>query len=540
MIEFNFIGGAYEARSTNLNAQKCQNFYPVVDKEGGKNVIALMGSPGLKDWADSTHAAEVRCEFPDETYLYAVIGNRVYRFTTAGVALQMTGTISTTTGAAYMAKNADDEICIVGEPDGYILDTTTNTVTIIAAAGFPNAIGLVHQDGYFIVPVQNSDSFNYSGLNDGTTWGALSYYSAESQPDYLVAIASMGRDLWVLGKKTSEIWYNSGAPFARYSNVFFETGCGAAGSVCVTPLGLVFLDNYYRIVLVPNGSYQVQPTSTYQIDYQIKQMTTKSNARAYWYQGEGHTFYVITFPSDNKTFELNLSTGFWNTRARASTDARHRGNCSAFFNGKWIIGDYENGKLYSVDYDTFTENGEVMRAIRRAQAVHQNRGRLFHHELEIEFEAGVGGADTAATFTATLTAGIVTAIAINSGGSGYVTAPTIIFYGGGGTGAVATTTVAAGAVATITIVNGGSGYTSAPTISTIGGGTDPQAMLRYSDDGGHVWSNERWMSIGQIGEYSHRVKWNRLGITRGRTYEVIVSDAVKRNIINAYLGVDDG
>ncbi len=181
-----------------------------------------------------------------------------------------------------------------------------------------------------------------------------------------------------------------------------------------------------------------------------------------------------------------------------------------------------------------------MRAIRRAQAVHQNRERLFHHELEIEFETGVGGADTAATFTATLTAGVVTAISIDSGGSGYVTAPTITFYGGGGAGAVATTTVAVGAVATITIVNGGSGYTSAPTVSTIGGGTDPQAMLRYSDDGGHTWSNERWLSIGQIGEYSQRVKWNRLGITRGRTYEVIVSDAVKRNIINAYLGVDDG
>ena len=465
MIEFKFIGGAYEARSLNLNAQKCQNLYPVVDAEGGKNIIALMGSPGLKTWGDPSYNAEVRALFADENYLYAIIGNRVYRFDTAASSLQMTGTISTSTGLAWMAKNANDEIGIVGEPDGYILDST-NTVTLIAAAGFPNASGLIHQDGYFIVSVQNSDSFNYSGLNAGTSWSALDFYSAEGQPDFLVAIASMGQDLWLLGKKTSEVWYNSGDPFAQYSNVFFETGCGAVGSVVVTHEGIVWLDNFYRIVLAPHGSYQVIPKSTYQIDYQIKKMTAKSDARAYGYQGEGHTFYVITFPSDNKTLELNMTTGFWNTRASGAADARHRGNCSAFFNGKWIVGDYENGKLYEVDYDTYTENGDYMRAVRRAQAVHQNRERVFHHELEIEFETGVGIA--------------------------------------------------------------------------VGQGSDPQAMLRYSDDGGHTWGNERWASMGKTGEYSQRVKWNRLGQSRNRIYEVSVSDPVKRNIINAYLNADDG
>ena len=81
-IEFNFIGGAYEARSLNLNAQKCQNLYPVIDayKEGSKNVVALLGSPGLKVWANPFHTAEVRGLYSTEDYLYGVIGNRVYRF----------------------------------------------------------------------------------------------------------------------------------------------------------------------------------------------------------------------------------------------------------------------------------------------------------------------------------------------------------------------------------------------------------------------------------------------------------------------------
>ncbi len=466
MIEFKFIGAAYEARSVNLNAQKCQNLYPVIDAQGGKNIIALFGSPGLKLWADPSYSHEVRCIYANENYLYAVIGERIYRFDTLGAAVQMTGTISTSTGSAFMAENFDDEIAIVGEPNGYILDTTTSTVTAIAAAGFPAATGVIHQDGYFIVPNQNSAQFNYSGINDGTAWDALDYYSADAQPDFLAACVSNGRDIWLLGTKTTEVWYNSGEPFSRYQNVFIEMGCGAKGSVCVTPEGLVWLDNQFRVVHVPPGTYQTIPKSTFQIDYQIKQIVVKSDARSYWYQGEGHTFYVLTFPTDGKTYELNLTTGFWNTRARSNNDLRHRGNCSAFFNGKWIVGDYENGRLYEIDYDTYTENGETMRAVRRAQAVHQNREWLFHHELEIEFETGVG--------------------------------------------------------------------------LVVGQGSDPQAMLRYSDDGGHTWSNQRDSSIGKIGEYWYRTRWRRLGRSRNRIYEVIVSDPVKRNIINAFINADDG
>jgi hypothetical protein len=45
-MEIPFIGGAYQGRSTNVNAQICQNLYPIIDQEGGK-VVALMNTPGL-------------------------------------------------------------------------------------------------------------------------------------------------------------------------------------------------------------------------------------------------------------------------------------------------------------------------------------------------------------------------------------------------------------------------------------------------------------------------------------------------------------
>lgn len=65
---------------------------------------------------------------------------------------------------------------------------------------------------------------------------------------------------------------------------------------------------------------------------------------------------------------------------------------------------------------------------------------------------------------------------------------------------------------------------------TTGQGSDPKAMLRWSDDGGKTWSNEKWRSIGPKGHYKRRAKWDRMGQFRMRVYEVAISDPIKRVI----------
>jgi hypothetical protein len=64
---------------------------------------------------------------------------------------------------------------------------------------------------------------------------------------------------------------------------------------------------------------------------------------------------------------------------------------------------------------------------------------------------------------------------------------------------------------------------------------DPKVCLRFSDDGGHTWSNEKWRSAGKTGQFKKRVKWNRLGQFRDRVWEVSGSDPVKTVLISAYL-----
>lgn len=71
-------------------------------------------------------------------------------------------------------------------------------------------------------------------------------------------------------------------------------------------------------------------------------------------------------------------------------------------------------------------------------------------------------------------------------------------------------------------------------VGTVSGqGVDPQAMLQFSDDGGRIWSNERWRSLGRIGRYKARARWLRNGKARDRVYRFAISDPVRRTLILA-------
>ena len=71
--------------------------------------------------------------------------------------------------------------------------------------------------------------------------------------------------------------------------------------------------------------------------------------------------------------------------------------------------------------------------------------------------------------------------------------------------------------------------------SQTGQGANPQAMLRWSNDGGQSFGNEHWTSIGKAGRTKDRAIWRRLGQAWDRVYEVRFSDPVKRDIVGATL-----
>lgn len=456
-MEIPFIGGAYTGRSSNINAQECENLFLVIDQEGGKP-ISLYGTPGLILFSDLESDSEVRGAYEFGDYLYAVCGNALFKVSSDG-SKSSVGTLSTYTGPVSIADNGL-EIMIVDGTSGYLYDGTTfSTITDV---DFPGADTVTYQDGYFIINQPDTDKFYISGLKDGSTWDSLDYASAEGNPDATVAVLSDHRETWNFGAKTVEPYYNSGDadfPFERIPGAFIESGCGAAFSPSKVDNSIFWLNNRNQVVRA--DGYVPKIISTRQIEYQFSQYGTVSDAIGFTFVLEGNSFYVLTFPTEKATWVFNVATGFWHKWSSYPDNDRHRANCYSMFGSKHIVGDHSNGKLYQLDMDTFADNGEVIRRLRTAQAISEGRKRIFFHQFEVEFEYGVG---------------LIT-----------------------------------------------------------GQGDDPQAMLSYSDDGGHTWSNEKWRSMGKIGEYDVRCVWKRLGSSRNRIFKVVITDPIKVIMPSAYL-----
>jgi len=461
-----FVGGAYETFSKNLNAQECVNWFVHVDMEGGVEKHSLRGFPSLRVWKNLNAEVEIRGVHKAREFLYVVAGNKVYRVNKNKDAVLCTGTLSTNTGIVSMADNFT-QLMIVDGAAGYIV--TATTLEKISDTGFVgNPTTVTHQDSYLIVSTASGNYYAFSAQSDGSSWSDLDRRDAESYSDSVDAVLSTRRDLYVFGEDTTETHYLTSTDdvFLPKPGSNQEVGIGAIHSAVSFDNTVFFLDSKFHVVR--GEGREPVPASTRAIEHQISKYSRKDDAIGMSANIEGNAFYILTFPTAGATWAYNLATGTWNELMSFPRpyNKRWRGNCCAYFDGKNIVGDFENGKLYELDFEVFEDNDEPIRRTRTSKAIREDGKNVFHHQLEIFFEAGTG---------------LIT-----------------------------------------------------------GQGSDPQAMLSYSDDGGHTWSSEIWRSAGKIGEYKRRAVWNRLGSSRQRNYRLEVTDPVKWVITGANLEAELG
>lgn len=397
MTIFNgFVGGSYKGRSAYINPQTCVNLYPIQDDRGGKNITALVGTPGLRKLGSASIYGAVRCMAEFSGKLYAVVDNKFY-YVDGGFIFNEIGTIGSGTTPVQMEFNGV-EIMLVDGSAGYIYNVTTSTFSQITDPDFPTPGSLTYQDGYFIVTKKDSGQFYISGLIDGLNWDALDFASAESKPDDAVAIISDHRELWILGEKTTEVYYNSGNadfPFERISGSTQEIGCGAKYSVAKGDNTLFWLDN--RGFVVRASGYSQQIVSTRNIEYQWSKYSRTDDAIGIVYNYQGHIWYQITFPSADKTWVYDVATNQWHERTSyldTGGYGRHRMMSHAKAYGRHLAGDYLNGCLYEIDIDTFTDNGKSVVRERTCPVISSENARIFFPELQIDFEPGVGTGTT--------------------------------------------------------------------------------------------------------------------------------------------------
>lgn len=469
-IDIGFIGPAYESRSLNLNAQRCVNLYLEMGGPKGKTPIALYGTPGLLEFADIGGDGVRGMYHVPSNNLFAVSNNKFSEISRAGIVTER-GTLNSSSGRVSMADNGT-QIMIVDGTDGYIYNLTTEVFVQITDVDFPGADTVDFIDGYFAINRPDTGEWYVSALNDGLTWSATDFTTAESSSDNLSAVVNADDGTLVaLGRYTSEIYYNaaaSGNPFNRISGGIMDWGIDAVFSLSKGDSTLFWLarnltgDN----IVVRKVGFNAQRISTHAIEFAMSQMTTTADAVGYNYTEHGHTFYVLTFPTANQTWVFDIATNLWHERSsyKDTGAIRHRANAYFFFAGFHMVGDFESGKIFKMSTDFLDDDGDPIERIRATEHIHNLEKRVAYFSLQVDMETGVG------------------------------------------------------------------------VLS--GQGADPQAMLRWSDDGGHTWSGENWRDMGKIGTYKTRAIWNRLGASRDRVFELKITDPVKVAIIGAVANIE--
>ncbi len=498
-----FVGPTYNSRSSNIDASRSVNFYPEMNPADSKSVIALVNTPGTVLWAQ-VGPFPVRGMHLFGGLLYVVAGGKLYSVDSTGaVSGAALGTLATSAGLVACADNGlavsgvgGNQLMIVDGACGYVYNASTGIFTTISGGGWPAAGAgtLTYIDGYFVIGNGNSMSASASNLYDGTTWNTLATSPISAGPDLVQAVINVHQQLWIIKEYTSEVWYDAGTPttqgfpFSRISGAVIDYGTPAPSSVARGDNSFFFLANQRNndggeFVGVVEASGNVpQIITPPAIVYQMGQYATVNDAFAYCYSSEGHTFYVVTFPTGNATWVYDASTQMWHERSTWTGQAlsgatpangagmapqsygRHVGNCYAAFNGMHLIGDWQNGNIYQMASNIYQDNGNPLVSMRTSQHLFDKKGmeNIFIHRLTLDMETGVGD--------------------------------------------------------------------GASALQT---GMDPQAGLTWSDDGGHTWSSEYTASMGAAGRYKTRVIWRRLGYSRDRIFRVTISDPVKRILLGA-------
>lgn len=398
-VSLTFAGSDFNSRSSNVNAQTCINWYPVLSGPRGKGKAVLYPTPGaMLTRAIGSGNFRGAVEFKGDSYW--VSGLKVIKMDVYENVTTLAGSLNPGSGPVSIATSGSfgNQIMIVDGTYGYTCDGTT--VTQIADLDFPsNATAVEFLDARFIVTVANSGNFYISNLNDATGWTATLFANAERDPDNLVRPITNNRDLLLLGEKVSELWTNTGGspmPFEVYSNGVIDKGCGARFSAAKADDVVYWLTDDRRgsreIIGAKGLSYKV--ISSAAMEYQISTYDTVSDAEAFTYSEHGTTFYQITFPSAGVTWVCNLgiseSDYAWFQKKTQGT--RHLASTYLWFNNKHYIGSYNSSSLYSMESTTYVDGSSAIVRERTGFPIYPDewRSRVRHYSIELEFEAGQG------------------------------------------------------------------------------------------------------------------------------------------------------
>lgn len=477
MAKTPFLGPSYSSRSPNLaHARAINLFAEVVEapKGTGSEVGGFYSRPGWGAPTFTCGTGPTRAMLPTDFGLFVVSGNQVWMVAPSG-GQTMIGSLATYVGPVSVVANKT-QAAFFDATGGW---SWSGGVFSAIDLPFPNPGTAVYQDGFALINQLGTFVVWQSNLNDLTTWDPLNFDTEDGQPDNIVALAELHRQVVILKEENLAFWINAGNPgfaFQRLEGVYPARGIVAAQSValCGDVLCWVGGGENGEVCVYTMGGYSADRISTFAIDYQINKYATATDAVGFSLLIEGHTFYVVSFPTGNRTWVLDLSTTqkigspMWFEWLAFSNGqySRWAANCQAVWQGQNLIGDYQSGNIYALNMDMLTDNGGIRKCLRSWRHLPEDAFQTSKlNYLDIACDTGL----------------------------------------------------------------------------QVPPGTNPQLVFEQSFDGGQTWTSQQFRSVGATGETAQDVRFNRLGATRrglnsDRILEISTTDQWKIG----WLGADAG
>jgi Phage stabilisation protein len=382
-----------QGRSINSNPAAIKNAYIELNAVGEPRLVRRSGSV-LKFTLPNS---PVRGCYSDTDTSYWVAGNGVYKRTADNV-IKLLGTIGTTNGFVNFASSGQ-VLALVDGDKGYGIQLATDAFAVTTDPGFPpNPVDISYISGFWVVTAKNSQQF-YFKLVSAPTWNGLDFATAEGNPDNILSQKILNDELYLIGYKTVEVWDvtgNGASPFQRNRAVVIDHGCIAANSVGKAMDTLYWLggDNLGQGIVWRLNGYQVERVSTHEIEQKIAVMDYIINAFAVVYQQDGHVFYVLQFPSAGKTLVYDIINGVWAEWSYkddfTGVENIWKASCHCFSAGNNLVGDTESGKVFALDKEVFTDDGNEIVTELITMVDKLGQSFLFFNELIIDIETGMG------------------------------------------------------------------------------------------------------------------------------------------------------
>ena len=330
-------------------------------------------------------------------------------------------------------------------------------------------------DGY--TPIYKEVNANEWGWKDDR--GAYMFYTPLSDTgDKVLAMECINNGtLFVFGERSYAILTMEDSEYQLKNTLMGNNiGIAAPQSLAKTENELCWLgsgDDGHNGIWSVALDGKPKKISTFALDREIQAMHKTDDAFGFGYNYAGHHFYVITFPSSDKTFVYDFDTGTWHNRSTrdALLDIDHFWFpvFAHQFNGQVYLGNYENNCLMKVVADKHTEwDGRPIRRLRRTPIITSDLANFIVNEFRIE--CNVGTTEQVNPFED---------MSVDHTGQ----------------------------------VPDNAGY-------------NPAVMARFSADGGNTWQALDDAFMGRTGEYNYLCQWLGLGMARMGVIEVSLTAPV--------------